>query len=149
MGGAIGQQTSWRWAFWINLPICSICFLGLLWSMQQARSMNYQKKKFHQIDFIGMAVLTTSTISFLLGLTMGGTVFPWRSINILLPMILGSVGFVIFPLVEKRQKAPMIPLRIFRNGTAAAGLFSTFAHGLILWCVAYYLIVFVSACGTS
>jgi hypothetical protein len=91
-----------------------------------------------------MFVLTISTTSFLLGLTMGGTLFPWGSGSILLPLFFGAAGWAVFVFLEQRpMMRPMIPLQILKDRSVAAGYFSTFTHGLVLWSVAYNLIIFV------
>ncbi|PGH10941.1 hypothetical protein AJ79_05187 [Helicocarpus griseus UAMH5409] len=144
IGGAIGERTSWRWAFWINVPICVISFTGLTIWLRLTTAKTTLKEKIARIDFPGMIVFVGSTTSFLLGLTTGGTLHPWDSANVLVPLIVGIAGWCLFVVIEmKYAREPMIPLRVFSDRTAATGGYAgVFFHGLVLWCLSYYIIFF-------
>ncbi|KKZ62105.1 hypothetical protein EMCG_03399 [[Emmonsia] crescens] len=144
IGGAIGEHTTWRWAFWINVPICVVSIIGLTMSLRFKSTKTTLRAKIARIDFAGIFVFLGSTTSFLLGLTTGGTLYPWRSARVLVPLILGMVGWGLFIYIElKYAREPMIPLRVFHDRTAATGGYSSvFFHGLILWCLSYYIIIF-------
>ncbi|KAK2799874.1 hypothetical protein FQN51_006475 [Onygenales sp. PD_10] len=144
IGGAIGERASWIWAFWINVPICVASFIGLTFSLRIKTASTTLKDKISRIDFLGIFVFVASTTSFLLGLTTGGTLYPWRSARVIVPLVAGVVGWVLFAWIEhKHAKEPMIPLRVFYDRTAAAGGFAgVFFHGLVLWSLSYYIIIF-------
>lgn len=144
VGGAIGQYTSWKWVFWINIPICVISLAGLIYALHLNKEISSLRSKMARIDYLGMFVFLTSTTLFLYGLTTGGTMSPWRSAGVLAPLIIGVLGLGSFIIAESKwTKEPMIPLRIFSNRTANAGFFGAFIHGLVLWSFAYYLVIFV------
>ncbi|EEH49899.2 uncharacterized protein PADG_05978 [Paracoccidioides brasiliensis Pb18] len=144
IGGAIGERTSWRWSFWINVPICVVSIIGLTISLRLKTATTTLTAKIARIDFPGIIVFVGSTTSFLLGLTTGGTIHPWDSANVLVPLIVGVAGWGLFIFVElKYAREPMIPLRVFHDRTAATGGYSSvFFHGLVLWCLSYYIIIF-------
>ncbi|OJD13743.1 hypothetical protein AJ78_05835 [Emergomyces pasteurianus Ep9510] len=144
IGGAIGERTTWRWAFWINVPICVVSIVGLTVSLRFKSAKTTLRAKIARIDFSGIFVFLGSTTSFLLGLTTGGTLHPWGSARVLVPLIIGVVGWGLFIYIElKHSREPMIPLRVFHDRTAATGGYSSvFFHGLILWSLSYYIIIF-------
>ncbi|PGG97810.1 hypothetical protein GX51_07122 [Blastomyces parvus] len=144
IGGAIGERTTWRWAFWINVPICVVSMVGLTMSLRLKSAKTTLVEKIARIDFTGIFVFLGSTTSFLLGLTTGGTLHPWDSARVLVPLIVGVFGWALFIYVElKYAREPMIPLRVFHDRTAATGGFAgVFFHGLVLWSLCYYIIIF-------
>lgn len=144
IGGAIGQFTSWRWIFWINIPVCTITICGIIYSLHLHQEISSLRSKIAQIDYLGILVFVVSTTLLLFGLTTGGTTDPWASVNVLAPLIIGFSGICIFVLVQwKISNKPMMPLRIFSNRSANAGFLGAFIHGLVLWASAYYMIIFV------
>jgi hypothetical protein len=144
VSGAIGEFSSWRVVFWINIPICVIGTAGLIYALHLYQEISSLRSKLARIDYFGMGIFVASTTLMLCGLTTGGTTHPWKSASVLAPLILGLTGLGVFVLVEwKVAKAPMVPIRIFSNRTANAGYFGAFIHGLVLWSFTYYLIIFV------
>ena len=72
--------------------------------------------------------------------------FAWSSFHTLVPLFLGVCGFLGFVLYETRAaKTPLIPLGIFGNRTAATNYFGTMVHGIVLWCLLYYLPLYYEA----
>ncbi|KAK4082698.1 uncharacterized protein Triagg1_1588 [Trichoderma aggressivum f. europaeum] len=143
VGGAIGQYTSWRWVFWINIPICIPSIAGIVYALHLVRDKSSFKSKAARVDYLGITVFIAATTLLLYGITTGGTTNPWNSASVLAPLALGIFGLGIFLLIEwKATKTPMVPLRIFNNRSGNAGFFGAFVHGLVLWASAYYIIIF-------
>lgn len=72
--------------------------------------------------------------------------FPWSSFRTILPLILGICGFLAFILYETSfSKRPLIPLTIFNSRTAAVNYIGTLIHGIVLWCLLYYLPLYYEA----
>ncbi|TVY19679.1 Efflux pump FUS6 [Lachnellula arida] len=143
IGGAIGEYSSWRWVFWINIPICVIGIAGLIYALHLHQEISSLRSKLARIDFLGMAVFIAATTLMLYGLTTGGTSDPWDSAKVLAPLIIGFFGLGVFFIIEwKISKEPMVPVRIFSNRSGNTGFFGAFIHGLVLWAFAYYLIIF-------
>jgi len=146
VGGALAQKVTWRWIFWINLP-----FLGLGAVMVVLfLTLNYQVSSFaaklRRIDWVGAVVFIAASTGFLIPLTWGGIMYDWDSWRTLVPLILCGVGLIAFVVYEAYvPEEPLIRLEVFQNQTAAVTFFSTFIHGLLLWCTLYYLPLYYEA----
>lgn len=99
-GGAIAQA-DWRWIFWLNIPICGLALGGLLIFMR-VKSGNADTgrqgfaAKIGRLDIIGNFIFIPSMISLLIGLVEGGTEHPWSSFRIVVPLVLGAIGWICF-----------------------------------------------------
>jgi len=92
------------------------------------------------VDWLGSVLFIGSTTSFLIPITWGGVSYAWNSWRTLVPLIIGVVGLVFFVVYEEKfAKEPLIRMDVFKNRTAAASYFETTIHGMILWCILYYL----------
>ncbi|KAI0095663.1 MFS general substrate transporter [Hypoxylon sp. NC0597] len=148
IGGAIAQGTTWRWVFYINLPICGLS-LVLLTSFLH---VNYDRsptvaQRLRRIDYSGNIILIASVASILISLTYGGTRYVWSSWRILLPLILGFAGLGLFVLYELSQwcAEPMTPPHLFQNRTSATAFYLTFIHSLLSFWILYFLPVYFQA----
>ena len=145
IGGAFAQK-SWRWIMWINLPFCGLGFLTLPFCLRLNHPPGRFTSKILAFDWIGAILLTAATTSFLMPVSWGGVMFPWSSWRTLVPLILGICGFLVFILYESfAAKQPLIPLTIFGNRTAAVNYLGTMVHGMVLWCLLYYLPLYYEA----
>ena len=146
IGGAFTQKASWRWIFWINLPFCGLGFLVLPICLRLHHPPDRLANLIHGFDWVGAILLTASTTSFLMPVSWGGVLFAWSSFRTLLPLLLGVCGLFVFVLFEIYiTKTPLIPLRIFFSRTAAVNYFGTLVHGIVLWCLLYYLPLYYEA----
>lgn len=146
MGGAISQYTTWRWIFYINIPLIVLIMAGLSWSLHLQLETSSLRSKLLNIDYLGITLFTAATSSFLVGITGGGTLFAWKSGSCIASLVVGVVLYVAFIFVEwKVAKQPMIPLQIFNDRTANMGFLEVFLHGVVVWSYAYYMVAFVSA----
>jgi EmrB/QacA subfamily drug resistance transporter len=110
LGGFITDSFSWRWIFYINLPIGGAALAYL------AVSLHLPKRRIeHRVDYPGAAILAVATTAIVLISTWGGTEYAWRSAQILGLGALAVAAVVAFVMVEARAAEPILPLHIFRN----------------------------------
>ena len=102
--------------------------------------------KLRRVDWIGSVLFIGSTTSFLIPISWGGVSYAWDSWRVLVPLITGIIGLAIFILFEEYvANEPLIRLDVFKNRTAAASYFETTLHGMILWCLLYYMPLYYEA----
>src|SRR6266567_1840627 len=115
LGGWITENTSWRWVFYVNLPIGIIAMLVLIFLMPALRGV--EKKV--SIDYTGAAMLIAGTVALLLGFTWAGTQYDWLSpqiIGLFAGAVIVLTAFVIYEaLLERRGGQPIIEPSLFKN----------------------------------
>ncbi len=118
LGGFLTDALSWRWVFYVNMPVGLIALFFIVAQMPDLKPTLERKVS---IDWWGSAALLVSIIPTLLALSIGGTEVPWASWQIAGLFALGAAGAVIFALVERRAKEPILPFDLFRNRTYVVG----------------------------
>jgi MFS family permease len=146
IGGTVVQRVSWRWVFYINLPISGIAVL-LLYLFLQVQSIKPQSSRgiLMRVDFIGIFLLMTSVTALLLGVSFGGSRFPWSSWRVIVPLALGSLGLFLFYAYEASGLCldPILPFRILvSNRTTTIALILSFCHFLFSYWMIYILPVY-------
>lgn len=148
VGGAIVQYGTWRWVFYINLPFGGLSFvlLAVFLHVGNPRETSW-RDKLKRIDFFGNATLMAATTTLLYALSYGGALYPWHATRIILPLAFAFCGLVAFLLFEFFEWAPepVIPIRLFRNRTAAVIFFNTFISAILLYWAIFYLSVYFQA----
>ncbi|GAB3174725.1 EmrB/QacA subfamily drug resistance transporter [Micromonospora palomenae] len=110
VGGFITDNLSWRWAFYVNLPLGGVALLVLATTMHLPK---YRTE--HKIDWLGAALLSVGITAIVLLTTWGGNEYDWVSPQILGLAVLAVVALVAFGLVERRVPEPILPLGLFAN----------------------------------
>ncbi|KAE8450818.1 hypothetical protein EG329_005731 [Mollisiaceae sp. DMI_Dod_QoI] len=137
LGGAICDHLGWRWLFGIQVPMLvlvlyTVCLvvprkLGLAQGVQK-KSLLQAMKVF---DFKGSFLLTASITFLILGLNLGGNVFPWSHPFVIISLVIFGVCFPLFIYVESRVELPIMPLRLVTR-YPRAGLILSNAIGAII-----------------
>ncbi|MFI7129470.1 MDR family MFS transporter [Nonomuraea sp. NPDC050153] len=111
IGGFITDNLSWRWAFYVNLPLGAVT-LVLCWITLAKLPKGTGKAV---IDWWGTALLTVWITALVLITSWGGTQYDWGSPQILGLAALAVAGFVAFVIVQRRAAEPIMPLRVFKS----------------------------------
>ena len=132
LGGVFAELVSWRWIFWINLPISGLTFVLLLVFLDVHNPRTRAIDGLRAIDWLGSLSILGLTIMLLLGLNLGGTVFAWDSSKVIGLIIAGAFMSLIFIFCEKRlARYPVMPLSVFASRTTVASLLVGYFHGLV------------------
>jgi MFS family permease len=161
MGGALSQNVSWRWIFWINLPIIVLGGVAIAIFLTIDKLPGQLLSKVRRFDWAGSALFTASTVSFMVPLTWGGVMYSWSKWNTLVPLLLGAAGLIGFAYYEYRLftrafdsqgkllghdlAEPIIRMSIFNNTTMLITYFETLIHGIVLWSLLYFLPLYYEA----
>ncbi|KIW20081.1 hypothetical protein PV08_00656 [Exophiala spinifera] len=151
IGGAFTQGVSWRWCFYINLPLdgLSLVLLTFFLKLETPRTPFWDGIK--AVDWTGVALIVGGVVMFLFGMESGGVGHSWDSAYTLCLIIFGVFTIVLFFFNEWRfAKYPVIPLRLFKDGSNLASLGVCFIHGFVFIASSYYLpIYFQSVLGAK
>ncbi|HEY3911746.1 MAG TPA: MDR family MFS transporter [Stellaceae bacterium] len=142
LGGVITDALSWRWIFYVNLPVGAVA-LALILSALPRRE---RAPVAHRIDYAGAVLLTLMTAAVLLLLSWGGTVAAWLSPTIA-GLVLGAVALLALLVARERVAAePILPLPLFRNpvfaiAVAVVALTATALFGAFVFLPTFFQLV--------
>jgi EmrB/QacA subfamily drug resistance transporter len=127
LGGVFSEYGTWRWIFWINLPLCAVA-ATVLW-----RNFSEQvERKRGAIDYPGAALLSAGCALLILGLLEGGQAWGWLSGPSALALLGGLALVVAFVLVERRVAAPILPLWVFTRRVLVASSLTAAGVGAVV-----------------
>ncbi|MGO9557968.1 MAG: MDR family MFS transporter [Acidimicrobiales bacterium] len=137
LGGVFVEQLSWRWIFYINVPIGAIALAVV--AIQVPGNL---RRVHHIIDYLGASVLVLAATCLVLFTSLGGTTYPWASTQIITFGVAGAVLVVIFALVERRATEPVLPLHLFNIRAFSVTSVVGFIVGFAMFGAVTYLPVF-------
>jgi MFS family permease len=138
LGGWITDSFSWRWVFYINLPLGMLALAMLPIVLPQSVRQGNPR-----IDYLGALTSTIAVIALLLSLELVGAGHVWTSLEVISGFALALLAFAAFLPIELRAAEPIIPLRLFRNRTIAATSLVLFLVGIVTFGVILYMPLFV------
>ncbi|KAK0609996.1 major facilitator superfamily-domain-containing protein [Bombardia bombarda] len=149
IGGSIVATTTWRWIFYLNLPIggASLAILSVFLQVNYKNHMTFAQKV-RRIDFLGNTVLVAATVAILYALAYAGTLYSWGSWHILVPFLLGFFGLFVFAYTQAGRFAaaePVIPPRLFKHPTSIIVSANTFINSALTFWAVFFLPVFFQA----
>ncbi|KAE8134198.1 major facilitator superfamily domain-containing protein [Aspergillus pseudotamarii] len=140
VGGAFTTNVTWRWCFYINLPIGGVSFVILVLFLKIEAEKTPLLAGLKAIDWIGIVLIMGGTLMFLFGLEYGGITYPWDSATVICLIVFGVVAWAIAMVVEwKVAKYPVIPIRLFTNWHNILVLLVCFCHSFVFIAGSYYL----------
>jgi EmrB/QacA subfamily drug resistance transporter len=110
VGGYITQNWSWRWIFYINMPIGGAALIYLWLTLHLPK-----KRVEHKIDYLGATVIAIFSTAIVLLTSWGGSQYGWGSWEIIMLACISAASLAAFFIVESRAAEPMLPLHVFKN----------------------------------
>jgi EmrB/QacA subfamily drug resistance transporter len=133
VGGIITQQLTWRWIFYVNVPVgiaATLAALGIL-----TERLHGGRERF---DPVGAALLAVGLASLTLGLSFGQE-WGWTSWRLIVAVVVGLAALIVVAPVERRVSAPLLDLALLRNRVFAAANVSFILCMLALFAVGFLL----------
>ncbi|TYS70785.1 MFS transporter [Sutcliffiella horikoshii] len=138
IGGLLVQYVSWRFVFWVNIPLGILAIVGLYLFLHEG----VEKKK-HSIDYAGAGLLFVSVSSFMLVMVEGGVRWEWMSAPVFSLIAVSAIAFIFFILQEKRAKDPMMPFDIWQERSILIANTTSLTTGVMLIGISSFLPAFV------
>ncbi|GHA86430.1 MDR family MFS transporter [Streptomyces chryseus] len=138
LGGLFTEHLSWRWVFYINLPIGVVALLVIAAVLHIPAGTSR-----HTIDYLGTALIASVAVCLVLVASLGGTTWAWGSAQIVGLAVLGAVLLVWFVLVERKAAEPVLPLKLFRLRTFTLVAVISFVVGFAMFGAMTYLPTFL------
>ncbi|MEZ0092221.1 MDR family MFS transporter [Streptacidiphilus sp. EB129] len=133
-GGYLTEHLSWRWVFYVNLPLGALAVFVISAVLRLPRTRTH-----HVIDYAGAALLGAAVTAVILLTTWGGSTYGWGSTPILGLAAAAAVLTGLFVLVERRAAEPVLPLALFRNPVFSVANAIGFLIGAVMFGVIIYI----------
>jgi EmrB/QacA subfamily drug resistance transporter len=139
LGGFFVDTLSWRWVFYVNLPLGAIALVVTASRLK----LPARERSQHRVDYLGAALLAAGATALILLTTWGGNEYPWDSGTIIALGVGGVVLIVLFLWRERRADEPVIPLGLFRSGPFSVTSGVAFLVGLAMFGALTFLPLFL------
>ncbi|QGA13971.1 hypothetical protein EYB26_001623 [Talaromyces marneffei] len=143
IGGGFTSNVTWRWCFYLNLPIGGVAFLAcLLWlNVPNEPTVNLPlAEKIKRLDLIGTVLILPCLICLLLALQWGGTTDAWNSGRIIALLVVFAVTLLLYGASQAfRPDTASIPPRLYKNRSVLGGIAANFTSSAALYIYVYFL----------
>ncbi|MDE3130730.1 MAG: MFS transporter [Acidobacteriota bacterium] len=136
-GGTLTDAISWRWIFYVNLP------LGLVALAVVVKTLGGTRSHQHRIDYAGAITLGLSLCAILIACSWSGTTYPMGSPEVVMPFVAGVIGLGALALIERRASEPVIPIALLRNRIFVTASVGYFVVGALLFAVTIYIPIYL------
>ncbi len=140
VGGWLTDAASWRWIFFVNIPLGILAITVLLVTMPRP-----QLGKSHSIDWWGAIALITGLVPLLLALNWGGSVYEWASATIIGLLVVAVAVLIGFIAIERKASEPIIDTALFKDRSFAASMTVLFFSGVGLFGSIMFLPLFLQS----
>src|SRR3954471_14086896 len=138
LGGTLTDTASWRWIFFITVPLAAIALVVVMRTMKPGG-----RTREHAIDWGGAALLSVGVSCVLLACAWGGTTYAWDSAQVIGAALVGLAGVLGFIWQEQRASEPLLPLKLFRSRTFTVSTLAALGIGAVLFGITIYVPVFM------
>src|SRR4051794_36201607 len=138
LGGVFSDYLSWRWIFYVNVPLGAVA----AWMLARHLTEDVSRTP-HRIDVVGAVLLTAGSTLVIFGLLEGGVLWSWLAPLSIAVLAAGVLLIVAFVAVEARAAEPIVPGWIFRRRLLVGAILTNLAVGVILIGLTSYIPLFV------
>ncbi|KAK3335925.1 major facilitator superfamily domain-containing protein [Cercophora scortea] len=146
LGGVFTSKVTWRWCFYVNLPISGLGMAVLAFVLKLHNPRTPIRQGLAAVDWLGSLTIVGGTLMVLLGLEFGGVTDPWDSPTVICLIVFGFVVSALFVVIEwKVAEFPVIPMRLFHVRSNIASLAVCACQGFVFISGSYYLPLYFQA----
>ncbi|MFE2642327.1 MDR family MFS transporter [Streptomyces nigra] len=138
LGGVFTEHLSWRWVFYVNLPVGAVALVVIALVLHIPR-----RSTKHVIDYLGTVLIAAVATGLVLVASLGGTTWGWGSAQIVALAVASVVLAFVFVAVERRAAEPVLPLKLFRVRTFTLSAVISFIVGFAMFGAMTYLPTFL------
>ncbi|MFE0403966.1 DHA2 family efflux MFS transporter permease subunit [Streptomyces nigra] len=138
LGGVFTEHLSWRWVFYVNLPVGAVALIVIALVLHIPR-----RSTKHVIDYLGTVLIAAVATGLVLVASLGGTTWGWGSAQIVALAVASVMLAFVFVAVERRAAEPVLPLKLFRVRTFTLSAVISFIVGFAMFGAMTYLPTFL------
>ncbi|HLY32094.1 MAG TPA: MFS transporter, partial [Ktedonobacterales bacterium] len=147
VGGWLTDTATWRWVFYVNLPLGIVALVALVvWLPANLSVRSTQARGWaaiRRIDILGALLAAAATVCLLVGLSWGGQTYPWASAQVIGLLSGSGLLFIAFVVAERYAVEPVLPLDLFRNQVIAAASLLALTANMALFALVIYLPLYI------